>query len=54
MTRSMNTWPETFPKVHLIEELSVWFADLGHLADRPCVREELAFRSGGARLVIIW
>lgn len=43
MTRSMNTWPETFPKVHLIGELSVWFADLGHLADRPCVREELAF-----------
>ena len=37
----MNTWPETFPKVHLIGELSVWFADLGHL-DRPCVREELA------------
>jgi hypothetical protein len=33
MTRSMNTWPETFPKVHLIGELSVWFADLGHLAD---------------------
>ena len=32
MTRSMNTWPETFPKVHLIGELSVWFADLGHLA----------------------
>ena len=51
MTRSMNTWPETFPKVHLIGELSVWFADLGHLVDRPCVREELAFRSGGARLV---
>ena len=43
MTRSINTWPETFPKVHLIGELSVWFADLGHLADRPCVREELAF-----------
>ena len=41
MTRSMNTWPETFPKVHLIGELSVWFADLGHLTDRPCVREEL-------------
>lgn len=54
MTRSMNTWPETFPKVHLIGELFVWLADFGHLADRPCVREELVFRSGGARLVTIW
>jgi hypothetical protein len=43
MPQSMNTWPETLPKVRLIGELSVWFADLGHLADRPCVRKELAF-----------
>ena len=43
MPQSMKTWPLTLLKIHLIGELSVWFADLGHLADRPCVREELAF-----------
>ena len=41
MPQSMNTWPETFPKVNLIGELSVRFANLGHL-QTVLVREELA------------